>query len=147
MTKFIYISLEQAIQTHHLTVAISGGGTTDILDVKRLENALEFIQNDDYYPTIADKVTHLCYSACNCHCFADGNKRIALTLSMQFLMLNGYLYCCKDFLNNMENIILNVASSKISKELLKEIFVAIINDDFDNEALQLKIFEAISKES
>lgn len=146
MTKIIYISLEQAIQMHHSTVEISGGGTTDILDTQRLENALEIIQNDDYYPTIVDKVTHLCYSACNCHCFADGNKRIALTLSMQFLMFNGYLHCCKDFLNNMENIILNVAATKISKDLLKEIFIAIIDDDFDNEALQLKIFEAISKD-
>ena len=98
---------------------------------------------DDYYPEFSDKITHLCYSLCNCHCFVDGNKRIALTLSLEFLNLNGYMYCCKDFIRNMENIVLNLAQAKISKELLKEIFVAIIEDDFDNESLQLKIFKEI----
>ena len=43
----------------------------------------------------------------------------------------------------MENIVLNLAQAKISKELLKEIFVAIIEDDFDNESLQLKIFKEV----
>ena len=104
------------------------------------------IKNDEYYPTFEDKITHLCYSACNCHCFVDGNKRIALTLSMQFLMLNGYMYCCKNFLRDMEDVILNLAQNKISKELLRDIFTAIIDDDFRNEALQLRILESISSD-
>lgn len=143
MSKIAYISTEQAVQIHHRTVENSGGGTIGIIDIKRLEAILENIQNDDYYPEFSDKITHLCYSLCNCHCFIDGNKRIALTLSLEFLNLNGYMYCCKDFIRNMENIVLNLAQAKISKELLKEIFVAIMEDDFDNESLQLKIFKEI----
>ena len=94
-----YLSLSDAIETHRLTVEKSGGGSFEKLDVSRLESALEMIKNDEYYPTFEDKITHLCYSACNCHCFVDGNKRISLTLSMQFLMLNGYMYCCKKSLS------------------------------------------------
>jgi death-on-curing family protein len=145
MSKIVYLTIEQAIETHRLTVEKSYGGSCDIIDTSRLETVLEMIKNDDYYPNFVDKITHLCFSTCNCHCFADGNKRLALTLSLQFLSLNGYFYCCIDFLRNMENIILNLAQDKISKELLHEIFQAIIDDDFDNESLQLKIFDAISQ--
>lgn len=141
-----YLSLSDAIETHRLTVEKSGGGSCEKLDVSRLKSALEMIKNDEYYPTFEDKITHLCYSACNCHCFVDGNKRIALTLSMQFLMLNGYMYCCKNFLRDMEDVILNLAQNKISKELLRDIFTAIIEDDFRNEALQLRILESISSD-
>ena len=38
-----------------------------------------------------DKLTHLFFCTCEFHCFADGNKRLAITLSLQFLLFNGYL--------------------------------------------------------
>jgi len=47
-----YISLKQAIEVHHKTVDISGGGAKGHLDVGKLGSCLEHIQNDDYYPTI-----------------------------------------------------------------------------------------------
>ena len=143
MAEIHYISIDEARDIHLATIRNSGGGDCGELDIGKLESVLCHIQNDDYYPEFSDKITHLCYSLCNCHCFVDGNKRIALTLSLEFLNLNGYMYCCKDFIRNMENIVLNLAQAKISKELLKEIFVAIIEDDFDNESLQLKIFKEI----
>ena len=46
----------------------------------------------------------------------------------------------------MEDVILNLAQNKISKELLRDIFTAIIDDDFRNEALQLRILESISSD-
>lgn len=143
MSRTIYISLEQAIDVHRRTIEKSGGGTCEIINTDKLDSALEWIQSDDYYPTFEDKLTHLCFSTCNCHCFMDGNKRLALTLSAQFLLLNGYMYCVEDFMHNMENIVLYMADGKISKELLKEIIVAILVDDFDNESLKMKIVEAV----
>lgn len=109
----------------------------------RLESVLEHIKNDDYYPTIEDKLTHLFFSACQFHCFTDGNKRIAISLSAQFLLLNGYVFIAGQFIRKMENISYHVAAGKISKELLHEILCATLNSDDDNEELKLKIINAI----
>lgn len=141
----IYLTIEQAIDTHQKTVEVSGGGTLDHLDIGKLGSVLEHIQNDDYYPTFKDKLTHLFYSANKFHCFADGNKRIAITLCAQMLLFNGYLYCASRFLHEMENISYHVAAGNIDKDLLNEIITAFLAEEMDDECLKLKIFNAISK--
>ncbi len=70
----IYITLEQAVEIHKKTIEVSGGGVLGQLDTGSLDSALFHIQNDDYYPTFEEKLTHLFFSACNFHCFQDGNK-------------------------------------------------------------------------
>ncbi len=141
----IYLTLEQAIEVHRKTVEVSGGGAMGHLELGKLESVLEHIQNDDYYPTFEDKLTHLFFCACKFHCFQDGNKRIAITLSAQMLLLNGYLYCSSQFIREMENISYHVAAGNIGKELLGEIITAVINEEMDSETLKLKILEAISQ--
>lgn len=140
----IYLTLEQAIEVHRKTVEVSGGGALGHLELGKLESVLEHIQNDDYYPTFEDKLTHLFFCACKFHCFQDGNKRIAITLCAQMLLLNGYLYCSSQFIREMENISYHVAAGNISKELLGEIITAVINEEIDSEPLKLKILDAIS---
>lgn len=76
----IYLTLDQAIEVHRKTVEVSGGGALGYLELGKLESVLEHIQNDDYYPTFEEKLTHLFFCACKFHCFQDGNKRIAITL-------------------------------------------------------------------
>jgi death on curing protein len=142
-----YLTLEQAIETHRKTVEISGGGAMGHLDLGKLESVLEHIQNDDYYSTFSDKLTHLFFCACKFHCFEDGNKRIAITLSAQMLLLNGYLYCTERFLREMENISYHVAAGNIDKEFLGEIISAFLTEDMDSEPLKLKILDAISKDT
>ena len=142
--KIRYLTIEQAIEIHGKTVEVSGGGLTEHLDTGKLDSVLEHIQNDDYYPTLEEKITHLFFSTNKFHCFADGNKRMAITLCAQFLLINGYLYCVGHFLSHeMENISYHVAAGSIDKELLYEIICAVINDDFDDEELKLKIIAAI----
>ena len=136
-----YISLEDAIATHGLTVEKSGGGAMGHLDVEKLGAVLEHIQNDDYYPTFDAKLTHLFHSACMFHCFEDGNKRIAINLCAQMLLINGYML---DFIRKAENISYHVAAEKIDKELLGEWIAAVLEGDEDDESLQLKILNAIS---
>ena len=97
MDGILYIDLEQAKRIHQKTIQYSGGGTYEHFDLGRLESVLQNIQNDDYYPTFAEKLTHLFYCTCEFHCFADGNKRLAITLSAQFLLLNGYMGIAKNF--------------------------------------------------
>ena len=144
MQKIIYITLKQAKIIHQKTIKYSGGGTTQELDTGKLDSVLQNIQNDDYYPTFVDKITHLFFCTCQFHCFADGNKRLAITLSAQFLLFNGYMATAKNFFTVMENISYQVAAGKIDKELLHEIMSAVMNGTYDDdEELKLKIFNAI----
>lgn len=147
MDRFIYITPEQARITHEKTIQYSGGGALEELDFGKLESVLYNIQNDDWYPKFVDKLTHLFFCTCQFHSFADGNKRLAITLSTLFLLLNGYLSIAETFLSKTENISLNVAASKIDKELLHKIMEAIMNGSYDeDEALKLEIYNAINRE-
>ncbi|GAB6910048.1 Death-on-curing family protein [Desulfosarcina cetonica] len=142
----VYITIQQAVDIHERTVAVSGGGIVAHLDIARLESVLEHIQNDDYYPTFEDKLTHLFFSTNKFHCFQDGNKRLALSLGAQFLLLNGYVFITTKFLREMENISYHVAAGSIGKDLLKEIISALVNGDEDNEVLKLKVLNAIQSQ-
>ncbi len=58
----IYITLDQVLETHANTVRVSGGGSLGVLDQGKLDSILSHIQNDDYYPTFEEKLTHLFYA-------------------------------------------------------------------------------------
>ena len=140
-----YITLEEAISTHKKTIEKSGGGAIGHFDLGRLESVLQNIQNDDYYPEFVDKLTHLFFCTCEFHCFEDGNKRLAITLSAQFLLANGYMAIAGSFFRNMENISYHVAAGKINKELLHRIMLSALGGTLDSdEALKLAILHAIS---
>ena len=144
--KISYFSnIDEVILLHEKTVEISGGGTKGILNLNSLLATLEHIQNDNYYPTFEEKLTHLFFAANKGHCFVDGNKRIAISLGSMFLLKNGYLLAAKDFLFRMETISYHLAAGRISKELLFEIINSIINEPDYNEELKLKIIKAIRK--
>lgn len=142
----IYLTIDQATETHRKTVEVSGGGIYEHLNIDKLASVLEHIQNDDYYPTLEDKLTHLFFSANKFHCFADGNKRIAITLCAQMLLFNGYMFWVEEFLREMENISYHVAAGNIDKDLLHEIITAFLAKEMDDESLKLKIFNAISRD-
>ncbi len=145
MDKIIYLTLEQAKAIHRKTITYSGGGTYEILDIDKLDSVLQHIQNDDYYPTFVDKLTHLFFCTCEFHCFADGNKRLAITLSLQFLLFNGYLGIAQNFMSITENVSYYVAAGKINKELLHKIMIAILDGTYaEDEELKLEIMNAIS---
>ncbi|MCB9017068.1 MAG: type II toxin-antitoxin system death-on-curing family toxin [Prevotellaceae bacterium] len=140
----IYISKESAFETHRKTIEYSGGGSCDELNIGYLYSALDLIQNDDYYPFFEDKLVHLIWSVNRNHAFSDGNKRLSITLGVQFLSLNGYLFCIKRFLQEMENISYHLAAGNIDKELLTEIVHSFLeNEDDFCEELKLKIMMAI----
>lgn len=131
----IYISKEQAIETHRKTIEYSGGGSYEVLNIGYLYSVLEHIQNDDYYPTFEDKLVHLICSINRNHSFSDGNKRLSITLGAQFLLLNGYMFCVKRFMEEMENISYHLAAGRIEKELLHKLIHSFLEgeDDFDEE--------------
>lgn len=142
--KIVYFTnIDEVILLHDKTIEISGGGTTGIINLNSLLAALEHIQNDDYYPTFEEKLTHLFYVANKGHCFNDGNKRIAITLGSMFLLKNGYLIAAREFLFRMETISYHLAAGKISKELLFELISSIIHEPDFNEDLKLKLINSI----
>jgi death on curing protein len=141
---WVYLTMKQAIEIHRKTVAVSGGGSLAHLEIAKLDAVLQHIQNDDYYPTIDTKLTHLFFCSCKFHCFEDGNKRIAITLCAQMLLLNGYLRSINAFIRESENISYHVAAGSITKELLGEWIGAVLCGAEDDEALKLKILNAIS---
>lgn len=140
--KWKYFTLDHAIEVHEKTVQISGGGALGKLDVGKLDSVLQNIQNDDYYPTFDSKLTHLFFCCCKFHCFEDGNKRIAISLCAQMLLMNGYLRVLH-FMRESENISYHVAAGAISKELLREWMSAVLRAEEDDESLKLKILQAI----
>jgi death-on-curing protein len=140
---FRYLDIQETVKTHLLTVEVSGGGDTGIINSGQLESVLEHIQNDEYYPRFEDKLTHLFWGACKFHCFADGNKRIAISLGAEFLLLNGYVFIAGKFIRYMENISYHVAAERINKDLLHEIIDGLLTGKEEEEDLKLKILNAI----
>jgi death-on-curing protein len=143
----LYITKEQAERTHLKTIEYSGGGSTAEINIGYLESALELIQNDDYYPTFEEKLVHLIWSINRNHAFSDGNKRLSITLAVQFLSFNGYLYCIERFLHEMENISYHLAAGRIDKDLLTEIVHSFLENENDFcETLKLKLLLAIDNQ-
>lgn len=142
-TPILYFDVKHAIGVHDYIIEISGG-LHGYRDIGLLESVLEHIQNDWYYPNFYEKLTHLIFSVNKFHAFNDGNKRASLSLGAYFLELNGYDYCVQTFMLRMENIVVWIAEGKISKPLLNEIVVSLIEEEDYHESLKLKLIEAIS---
>ena len=140
----LYIPFEQAKEVHYKTVDKSGGGSYEAINIGYLEMVLDHMQNDDNYPTFEDKLTYLIWSVNKNHAFSDGNKRLSITLSLQFLSLNGYLYCIQRFLFEMENISYHLAAGSIEKELLQKLVHSFLeNEDDFSEDLKFELLMAI----
>jgi len=139
----IYLTIDQVIAIHKLTVRVSGGGSDGVLETGKLESVLQHMQNDVYYPSLEEKLNHLVFCTNKFHCFEDGNKRISIALGAQFLILNGYVFIAKKFIAEMENISYHVASGAINKDLLLEIIKSILNEPEYSEELKLKIVNVI----
>ncbi len=141
MFNVFYFDIAHAIKTHTWIIEHSGG-LCGVKNQGQLESILEHIKNDIYYPSLETKLTHLVFSVNKFHAFNDGNKRSSLVLGTYFLEINGYDYCIKKFITEMENIIVWVADNKITKELLLDIITSIIMEDEHSEGLKLKIILA-----
>ena len=70
-----YLSLDEAVILHNDIMQKMGGlQGFDKSRVGYLESALQHIKNDDFYPTLLDKLTHLVFCCVKFHPFLDGNK-------------------------------------------------------------------------
>jgi death-on-curing protein len=138
----LYFDANHAVREHDWIIEHSGG-LSGVKDTGQLSSVLEHIQNDLYYPSFEEKLCHLVFAINKFHAFNDGNKRSSLVLGAYFLELNGYDYCVKKFVLEMENIVVWLAEGKISKELLLRIITSLIMDDGYPEELKLELIEAV----
>lgn len=139
--EILYFDLAHAIRVHDYIVETIGGlpGTKD---EGQLDSVLAHIQNDEYYPALEDKLTHLVFALAKFHCFTDGNKRSAIALGAYFLELNGYDWLVSHFIREMENIVVWVAEGSVRKELLLQLITCLCNADEYPEELKLELIDA-----
>lgn len=141
---FNFFTSDYAIKIHDKIIEISGGWK-GIKDYGNIDSPLAHIQNNDYYPTFEEKLTHLIFSFNKFHAFNDGNKRTSIAMGAFFLVLNGLDMFVDKFIIEMENIAVTIADNFIEKELLLEIIISLINDEDYNEELKLKIIDALEQ--
>lgn len=141
----LYFDVHHAINEHDKIIAISGG-LLGILDEGKIESVLVHIQNDEYYPNIDEKLTHLVFSFAMSHAFVDGNKRSSIALGAYFLEINSYPSLINQFIIEMENIVLWVAKKFINKKLLQRIISCIILNGKLTEEVKLEIYSLLNEE-
>ena len=124
----MYIEFGKVISIHDAVLRESGGASGNINE-DYINGILEFVQNDDYYPSFAEKLSYLVYSIASNHCFLDGNKRTAIAIGMYFLIINDYDNpTISKFVESMENAVPLVVNGTFSREDLTEIIAAILWD-------------------
>ncbi len=141
-SRFFYFDVAYAVKTHDWIID-NAGGSHGAENLGLLESPLGHIQNDEYYPDIEDKLTHLVFSINKNHAFIDGNKRSSLALGAYFLELNGFDYIVQHFVKEMENISVWVADNVIDKKLLYQIISSILYEDDYSEEIKIAILTAI----
>lgn len=145
MNEIKYFEYEEALDIYHKMIDASDGGFEGVRDEGGIRAALDFIQNDEYYPTFTDKLTYLVFRFCSGHFFYDGNKRIALTLGAYFLHKNGYPWNACIFMRQFEAIVYHIAASHIDQDLLLRIVTAFMEGKDYDESLKIDIANAMSK--
>jgi death-on-curing protein len=116
-----YLDLEPVLDLHE-EIIVETGGSAGLRDASLLQSALanpsRTFGERDLYPTMADKAGILLFSIVQNHPFIDGNKRIGHAVSELFLRLNNLTIVATT--DELEEVILSVASGELSREVLVE---------------------------
>lgn len=123
----IYLTTIQVIEIHDTVIRLSGG-FPGVKNNGQLDSVLNNIQNDDWYPSLSDKMAHLMFSIIKSHLFFDGNKRTAIATTSVLLELNGYPLAAETLPVIFEDIVVGIAENLIKKEDIKKLIEDIINE-------------------
>ena len=128
MNYIIYPTYGDLLDKHNEVIRKSGGAM-GVFNENLLRGFIEFIQNDVYYPSFEEKLSHLVFSIAKNHGFCDGNKRTAIIAGAFFLELNAFdQFIIDAFIQNMEGVILLTVQGLIDKDQLRQM----INDFIHN---------------
>ena len=115
------LTVKQVIGLHSRLIQATGGldGVRDVgLIESSLSSAFTPYFGVDYYPSIEEKSSRLCYSLINNHAFLDGNKRIGIYVMLVFLELNGIVLKQTD--EEIVKLGIGVASSELDYDSILE---------------------------
>ena len=120
MSKSLKHLTVEAVKAIHREVLAAHGGAAGIRDETLLESGVAAPQASMMgQPLISDPIeiaaAYLFY-ICRNHPFLDGNKRSALAACLVFLEENGLLPNRKLPINDWEQFVVDVASSKIARD-------------------------------
>lgn len=112
-----YLSVEEVLTIHDYVVQ-QFGGSPEILDWDRLHSSLETprqtMWGEDLYPDLFAQAAILFYLLIKNHPFADGNKRTAVLVLIEFLERNGCTLTASN--EELYDFTIAVATSKLGKE-------------------------------
>ncbi|MBF1038368.1 MAG: type II toxin-antitoxin system death-on-curing family toxin [Candidatus Nanosynbacter sp.] len=145
MNYIIYPTYGDLLNKHNEVIRKSGG-TMGVFNENLLRGFIEFIQNNVYYPSFEEKLSHLVFSIAKNHGFCDGNKRTAIIAGAFFLELNAFdQFIIDAFIKNMEGIILLTVQGFINKEQLCQIIYDLIYNGKMSEKSQMIYVEILGK--
>ena len=145
MNYIIYPTYGDLLNKHNEIIRKSGG-TMGVFNENLLRGFIEFIQNNVYYPSFEEKLSHLVFSIAKNHGFCDGNKRTAIIAGAFFLELNAFdQFIIDAFIKNMEGIILLTVQGFINKEQLCQIIYDLIYNGKMSEKSQMIYVEILGK--
>ena len=124
MQPVAYLSVEIVLEIHRRVIE-EFGGDPGLRDRGMLESAVAMPQStfggEDLHAGLAEKAAAYHFHLCANHPFVDGNKRVAVAAAELFLLINGRELTASD--DEVENLTLDVAVGRLSKEQVIEFFV------------------------
>jgi death-on-curing protein len=127
LPKIRYITEAEAIAFHE-DLLLEFGGNSGLRDRGLLQSALAQPQATFFgellHPNISDQAAAYVFHIAKNHPFVDGNKRTAFAVGISFLKMNGYNFNMA--IDELKEVILNVAKGSLSKDQLLEIFANIV---------------------
>ena len=130
MTEPIWVLIESVKAIHNRQIA-EHGGTTGVRDSELLESALAKPKNIYLYSKSQSSIPSLAsayaYAISKNHPFLDGNKRVALVVSIAFMKLNGWRVVASQEI--LYTTFWNLAAGKISEDELLLWFESVSKSD------------------
>jgi death-on-curing protein len=118
-----FVSLDAVITIHSYLIE-RFGGSQGLRDQGLLESALSQPQQTFFgellHPTIHEQAAAYLYHLAKNHAFIDGNKRIALAVTITFLKMNGYSICMPK--EEVEALVLDIVAGRVSKDDITLVF-------------------------
>jgi death on curing protein len=111
-----WIDIDDVYELHNEVIARSGG-SYGVLNQGALESTLNKPKNLHYYNdsvSLFDLAASYGYGLVKNHCFIDGNKRIAFSISSLFLLINDIELMASD--SDSIQVFLNLAASSNNQE-------------------------------
>ena len=114
MKRWIWLDAADAV-AYHAELVAAHGGDAGLRDRGLLESALARPQNSAAYgtPTAFDLAAAYAFGVAKNHPFVDGNKRVALVMSVTFLELNGWRFVASEA--DSAVAFLDLAAGKVSE--------------------------------